>query len=301
MRAYLLAVPLLFVGCSEAQLGSSRVDPALAALVPSDTIMVSGVHMAELRSTSLYQKLIAQQRLSELDDFAKQTGFDPRRDVQELIAASNGVDTVVLARGAFKVQPPAGVKKSTYKGATIYGATEGAYAILDSSTAVAGVERAVRKAIDQKQSGAPGAKALLDRARALPSGGQVWFVANGWGPLPERFGEQGGNLANISRIVRSIESATGTIDLRSGIVASAQGQCRTDQDAKNLADAARGMVGMGRLSVPENQPEMLRLFDGIKVDQQQRSILLNVQIPPDLLDRLIKMTDTGPKPVFKKK
>ena len=57
---------------------------------------------------------------------------------------------------------------------------------------------------------------------------------------------------------------------------------------------------MGRLSVPENQPEMLRLFDGVKVEQQQRSILLNVQIPPDLLDRLIKLTDTRAKPAFKK-
>ena len=92
-----------------------------------------------------------------------------------------------------------------------------------------------------------------------------------------------------------------TVDLRSGISASAKGECRTEQDAKNLSDAARGIVGMGRLSVPENQPEMLRLFDGIKVDQQQRSILLNVQIPPDLLDRLIKLTDTRSNPSLRKK
>src|SRR5437899_5788523 len=210
MRAYLLAVALLFVGCSEAQLGSSRVDPALAALVPSDTIMVSGAHMAELRSTSLYQKLIAQQRLSELDDFAKQTGFDPRRDVQDLLAASNGVDTVVLARGSFKVQPPSGVKKSTYKGATIYGVSaEGAYAILDSSTAVAGVERAVRKAIDQKQSGHPGAAALLNRAGALQGTGQIWFVSSGWGTLPDKLSSQGGNLSNFGRLFRSVEKASG--------------------------------------------------------------------------------------------
>jgi hypothetical protein len=299
MRASFLAVLLTIVGCSSAQLGSSRIDPGLAALVPGDTIMLSGVRMAELRSTPLYQKLIANQRMSEVDDFARKTGFDPRRDVQEMLTASDGVDTVVLARGAFKIQPPAGFKKSTYKGVAIYSQSDAGYAILDNATAVAGVERAVRKVIDQKQSGGPGAKALLDRARALPSGGQIWFVANGWGKLADYFNGQPGNVSNIGRIVQSIESATATVDLRSGVVANAQGQCRTEQDAKNLADAARGMVGMGRLTVPEKQPEMLRLFDGIKVDQQQRSIVLNVQIPPDLLDSLIKMTNRQ-KPVVPK-
>ena len=250
--------------------------------------------MAELRSTPLYQKLISQQRMSELDDFAKKTGFDPRKDVQELLAASDGSDTVVLARGAFQVQPPPGFRKSVYKAVTIYSQQDGAFAILDRSTAVAGVERAVRKAIDQKQSGATGAKPLLDRARALPAGGQIWYVANGWGTLPDRLGSAPGNLSNMGRLFQSIQSATATVDLRSGVAASAQGECRTEQDAKNLGDAARGMVGLGRLSVPENQPQMLRVFDGIKVDQQQRTISVNVQIPPDLLDQLIKMTDRRP-------
>src|SRR5258707_1132415 len=97
-------------------LGPSGVAPVRAALVPADTIMLSGVRMAELRATPLYQKLIAEQRMSEINDFAKQTGFDPRKDVQELLAASDGADTVVLARGAFKIQPPAGFRPSTYKG-----------------------------------------------------------------------------------------------------------------------------------------------------------------------------------------
>ena len=54
-----------------------------------------------------------------------------------------------------------------------------------------------------------------------------------------------------------------------------------------MADAIRGMIGLGRLSVPENQPEMLRLFDGIKVEQQQQSIQFTAQIPADLVDRLL--------------
>jgi hypothetical protein len=295
MKAFLLAVSVAILGCSSAQLGGTRIDSALAALVPADTIMLSGIRMNELRTTPLYVKMLSQQRLSELDDFTRQTNFDPRKDVNEMLVASNGVDSVVLARGNFKIQAPAELKKSTYKGVTVYGKPDGVYAVLDSTTAAAGTEAAVHKAIDQKQSGRQGAAALFNRARALAGTGQIWFVSSGWGTLPDRLSGQGGNLGNFGRLFRSVETASGIADLRSGIVASASGQCRTEQDAKTLGDAGRGMVGLGRLSVPENQPELLRLFDGIKVEQKQQSVQVNVSISPDLVDQILKLTGTRSK------
>ncbi len=74
------------------------------------------------------------------------------------------------------------------------------------------------------------------------------------------------------------------------------GECKSEQDAKSLGDAARGMVGLGRLNVPENRPELLRLFDGIKVEQKQRSIQVNVNISADLIDRMIQANSSAPKP-----
>ena len=294
MKAALLAIGLVVTGCKSSQSGSPRIDPVLAALVPGDTIMLTGVRMADVRATATYAQLATQQRLSPLDDFAKSTNFDPRKDVTEMLVASDGADSVVLARGNFKVQATAELKKFEYKGVTIYGDGIGAYAIFDATTAAAGTDRAVRKAIDRKRSGGPGPTSLLDRARALPGSGQIWFVSNGWGTLPDLATGQGGNFANVARVLKSLESATATIDLRSGLDADIRGLCRTDPDAKMLSEALRGMVGLGRLSVPQDQPELLRLFDGIKVEQTQRSVQLSLKIPPDLIDRLIKMTGSRP-------
>ena len=137
--------------------------------------------------------------------------------------------------------------------------------------------------------------AQANEARSLAGSGQLWLVSNGWGTLPDRLSAQGGNISNANRFLRSIESATLMADLRSGLAANLTGRCKTEQDAKTLGDAARGMVGLGRLSVPENQPEMLRVFDGIKVDQKQKAIQLNVNIPPDLIDRLLQATDSRSK------
>jgi hypothetical protein len=63
----------------------------------------------------------------------------------------------------------------------------------------------------------------------------------------------------------------------------------TEKDAMSLRDTVRGVVGLGRLSVPENQPELLKVWDGITVDQVGRSISLRADIPQDLLDRLVQI------------
>ena len=297
MKAWLLATSLVILACSSAQTGG-RVDPVLAALVPADAFLLSGIRMSEVRTTPLYAKMLSQDLSSTLDDFARNTNFDIRKDVNDILIASTPTASgkVLLARGNFKIQAPAGFKKSVYKGVAIYSQGEAAYAILDPTTAVAATQPEVRKIIDQKQSGQRGPSALLDHARNLPGAGQIWLVSNGWGTLPADLSRQDGNIANLSRFMQSIERATAIADLRSGLVGNITGECKSEQDAKSLGDAARGMVGLGRLNVPENRPEMLRLFDGIKVEQKQRTIQVNVNISADLIDRMIQMNSSGPKP-----
>jgi hypothetical protein len=269
----------------------------LAALVPADTFLLSGIRMSELRTTPLYAKTLSRDLNSTLDDFARNTNFDIRKDVNDILIASTstGSGKVLLARGNFKIQAPAGFKKSVYKGVAIYSNGEAAYAILDPTTAVVATQPDVRKIIDQKQSGQRGATPLLDRARSLPGSGQIWLVSNGWGTLPGELSRQDGNIANLARFMQSIERATAIADLRSGLVGNITGECRTEQDAKSLGDAARGMIGLGRLNVPENRPELLRFFDGIKVDQKQRTIQINVNISADLIDRMLQMSGAGTK------
>ena len=298
MKACLLTIPLMIVGCSPAQTGGGRVDPVLAALIPADAFLLSGIRMSELRATPLYVKMLSHDLSSTLDDLARNTNFDLRKDVNDILIASTATDSgkVLLARGNFKIQAPAGFKRSVYKGVAIYSQGEAAYAILDTTTAVAATQPEVRKIIDQKLSGQRGPTALLDRARNLPGAGQIWLVSNGWGTLPTDLSRQDGNVANLARFMQSIVRATAIADLRSGLVGNITGECKSEQDAKSLGDAVRGMVGLGRLNVPENRPELLRLFDGIKVEQKQRSFQVNVNISADLIDRMLQATGAAPKP-----
>lgn len=289
MRA---GIGLLLAMAAQAQ--TPRIDAGLTALIPPGTVMLMGVRMDLLKATPLYQKLMARQRLSDLDEFSLRTNFDPRKDVREMLMVSSGADMLVIARGAFRLHPIKGVMQTRYKGAALYGKGEGAFAILDPETAIAGPEAAVRKAIDGK--GAGGGKALLDRARTLPENAQVWFVMDGWSLIPDQAVAQAGSLAAFGRILQTMQSTSGYFDVRNGVQGAIAGECRTAQDARTLSDAVRGLVGMGRLSVPEGQSELLRFWDGIKAEQSDRALRIQVRIAPELLDAFLKMTEDSGRP-----
>ncbi len=291
-RARQLRTLLLLLGtltaCNSARSGRTSIDSTLAAWVPSDAIMLAGVHMDALRTTPLFQKLIAGRSLPQLDDFARETGFDPRRDVRELLLASDGKDTLIAARGTFSERGLAGLAKQSYKGVTLYTRGERGAAFIDTSTAIAGTLPAVKRALDRHPSGnGSGPEELLDRARQISSQYQIWSVSNGFENLLTSEIPETGNAANAGRILRSLENTTIAADLSTGINAYLTGICRSDDEAKNLSDAARGLIGLARLGVPKKQPELLRLWDGIKVDQQQRTVNITVAAPEDLVEKML--------------
>ena len=295
MRTFLLLLAAL-TACNSAGSGRTSIDRTLAALAPPDATMLAGIRTDAVRATPLFQNLVATRSIPLLDDLARETGFDPRRDVRELLIASDGKDLLVTARGTFKESAAAGLSKQSYRGVTLYTRDERGVAFLDASTAVAGTLPAVKAALDRHKSGdRSGPAALLSRARHIPAQNQIWSVSNGFENLLTAAIPETGNAANAGRILRSLENMTLAADLRTGINAYLTGTCRTDEDARNLGDTARGLIGLGRLSVPEKQPELLRLWDGIKVDQQQRSVTITVAVPEDLLEKLLDLLKLRPE------
>ena len=284
-----IALMAALAGCKSAGTGGNSIDSTLATLVPGDATMIAGVHMDAVRATPMYRKLVAGRSLPQLDDFARETGFDPRRDVRELVVASDGKDVLVAARGTFRDGGFAGLERQTYKNFTLYTRDQRGVALINTSTAAAGTLPAVKAALDRYQSGGSGPAELLTRARRIPAQNQVWSVANGFESLLTLGIPETGNAANFARVLRSFENTTFAADLRTGFNGYLTGTCRTDADAKNLGDTARGLIGLGRLSVPEKHRELLRLWDGIKVDQHERTVSITIAVPEDLLDKLMDL------------
>ena len=274
---------LALAGCRPSGTGGLKVDPKLAAFVPDEAIVLAGFRLEALKSTPLYQRAEKEGVFRGADDFVSKTNFDPRKDVKDLLIASSSSDWLLIAQGRFEIKGLEAVPKSTYQGVTLYGEEAGALAILDQATALAGPARAVKAALDHSRSGATAP--VLQLTATIPAGSQVWAVSRGVPKLDAL--PLSGNMANLGRVIRSLERVSLSLDFAQGANGYVEGQCATDQDCKSLSEALRGVLGLGRLSVPDNQPELLKFFDGIKVSQDKLALRVDISISDDIAKKAI--------------
>ncbi len=278
------------VGCrSKEDKAVVAVDPALATLVPADTTYLIGTRVEKLQATPVYQKHVAKLPLSQLDEFAKKTGVDPRKDIWELLFCSNGKDGALMARGKFgsDMEPKLegeGVTRSSYNGFVMYGDERNAVVFISPSTAVGGSTAYLKKIIDERQKSRGIPQALLDQIKTVPKESQFWAVfAGGVGfGFPEN-----SNLGNLNQFARALDRGSLSADLRSGVRLVGIASCRDSDGAKKVHDALRGLIGVGRLSTKPGQDDLLRVYDSIKVTQQDQKVNLNIDLPDDLVDRFL--------------
>src|ERR1035438_6683019 len=187
----------ILAGCGGSLTRNGPIDPALAVFIPPDTVALAGVRMDRLRATPIYRKLAERNRLPRFDQFRTESGFDPSRDLHEILLAGDGKNVLAIAHGAFPPKPPGNLKASEYKGYTLYAKDRWeAIALIDKTIALGGQTPSVRAAIDQYRRGGRGApRDLMARPQALPADAQIWAVVAGWrGATPDQLREMG-NLA----------------------------------------------------------------------------------------------------------
>jgi hypothetical protein len=194
------------------------VDPALAACIPSDTLVVAGMNLDLLRASALYERLGP----------VAAAFLEPLREARYALVAYNGKDVLVAARGAFRAAPPGAV-------------------LLAKGLAVAGSPAAVRAAAAQRKTGAAGAPWLLDRGAEAQRFGQIWAVARGGGAM-----SLAGNAANLSRLLSLTEYATFAARFGDRIELQATGVARDAASAQRLEESLRGFVSLALLAAKRN-------------------------------------------------
>ena len=272
-------------GCRSTPPPGVKIDPALAMLTPETAVALAGVKMDAVRKTEVYRR---HREALGLDRFSKDTGLDLRTDVWELLVVFEPSGWVAMARGKFSpgfggTEPRVleGAPRTAYKGYTIIGNDQASTVFVNSSTALAGAGADVRGLLDRRAASRGIPPALDRQVRNIPPGAGVWIAtAARFGGLPIPLE---GNWANLNRVVESIEAGWLALDLGNGVEVSARGSCATEQEAKGLHDAMRGLIGLGRLMTPSSQGELLRLYDSIQVGRREREVSLSAVVPPDLV------------------
>ncbi len=286
---------LTLMGCPAKKPAAVRIDQTLEALVPADTVFVAGGNVDAVRETPVYQKLLSRVPLPQLDEFTRQTGLDPRKDLSQILSCSNGKHGVLMARGKFNVADlekrlqDRGAARFSYKNHSLFGTEQLTFLFLNSSTAVVGPAGQLRSIIDRNGSGGGLPPALRDLVRTIPANDQIWAALSGGLEGLSLSVPRNSNLENIMSALKSIDTATLGMDLHNGFDLTAEVTCKTERDAKFVHDMVKGIVGYGRLNTPDNHPEFLQLYDAIKVTEQQNHTMVTAQIPTGLADRFLDL------------
>jgi hypothetical protein len=286
-----LALMLFVAGCRRQGSPNVFLDPALAVLVPPDSIMLAGVRMQQLASTPLYRDWIQKRRVPALEEFRRRTGLDPAKDVWELLVTSDGKNGLVLVRGRFAAQGQEprldieGARRLSYKGFTMIGNDQYGVLFLNPTTAVTGRIPDVQRLVDRRSeiTGLP--PALDARVRAISSTHQAWFVANVAGQIPDFSGANAGMFTALLRLVRTVQFATGALDARQSFRGYVTLETGNEQEAEQLRGALRAILGLGRLNTREDRREMLSVFDGMQVVRERSVVRFSTDVPFDLLEK----------------
>ncbi len=264
------------------------LDPALARAIPSDTIILGSVRMDRARKSPLYQEWQTKLPAAGLDEMKSRFGVDPRTDVDEMVAAYNGKEMLTLLRGRFKSGDlaakltEAGGQRADHGGKVLVQRGGAGVAFLSDTVAAAGTLPLLQAAIDGKGAGTPAS--LLNGLTSLPADAHALVLTTGGATLNL---PQGTNVGNIDKVLASLQSLSGWANFDQGLRVALRGTATDADAAKRLHTQLRGLIGMGRLSTPDNRPDMLKLFDAIETKQVDKAIEANANVPADLLKRVL--------------
>lgn len=282
---------LVLASCTKAPPPGPRIDPAILSFIPADTTLLVGVRLEKIQKTPVYQKYLAHQAVPLVDPFMARTGIKAG-NLWEVLYVSNGSRSAVIGHGMFSDEGEpdierAGASRFKYKRFNLVGDALQAILLVDQTVFAAGDTEQLKAMVDaqEKSAGPPAAmKPLLAR---MPSTAQIW-AAYGGGALKLPI-DANSNLSNVNKIVSMIQTGTINLNLDTGLSGLAETTSGSDQDAEQLESGLRALIGFGRLSVPANQPDLQRVWDGLRPTREGHEVKLHVDEPEDLIGQLVKL------------
>ena len=289
---------------------SFGADPTLLGLAPADTKMVAGIYLDRTRNTPFGQFVLSQMKLedSNFANFVASTGFDPRRDVNEVLVMSNSTEKhspgLVLARGVFNgpaiiaaARKDGGVVTS-YKGVDIvtHGKGMQGFAILDGAIALGGEVPAVQAAIDRRRAASSSLDSkLAAKIAQLSTQYDAWFTASGFvapvGPAVPRPNVPGNIPVSA---LQSIESTSGGVKFGVNVQVGGEAITRSDKDAQALVDVARFLAGMLSMNSGNNPDaaKLAALAQNTQWTAQGTKVSMSLTMPESDLEQLLQQHGT---------
>jgi hypothetical protein len=324
MNARILTTATLFTAFAGV-LTATAADSQLLSMVMPDAKVVAGVNVDSAKASpfGLYVLTQMQSNNTDLQQLIALTGFDPTRDVHEVLAATTsttGAKTpsgLVLARGNFdidkitKVATEKGASIETYNGATLVEDPQKlvGIAFINSTLVAAGDIANLKAAIDRPSKGETLPSAVLTQVGQWSGNQDAWIVTTV--PLaalaPASQPAAGANtnpMANpMAGVMQQIQQMSGGVKFGNSVVGTAAIQADTAANATQLANTLQFFVNLIQMQ-SQKDAQLASLAQGFTVNAQGTTVNVGITLPEAQFQQLLQMekkaTGVSPHGVMKK-
>jgi hypothetical protein len=293
-------------------LPARAADPQLLALVMPDAQVIAGVNVQQAKGTQFGQYILSQVQTSDpkFQELINLTGFDPTRDVVEVLVASSAAGSnikqhsgLVLARGNFlpdKILAAAkaqGAVTESYGGATIIeepGKSSGV-AFLSSTIVVAGDIANVKAAIDRQTKAAALPSAVSVQINQWSNSQDAWAITT----VPLSTLHPPANAPNVPGLngqgaFLAVQQAAGGVRFGSNVVVTGQVQADTAQNATTMGDTLKLLANLAQMQTKD--ANAVALAQSLKVTANGNLMTATVSMPVDQLEQIVR-PHASPRPV----
>ena len=301
-----LAAPLavlLLTGAS-----ALAVDSQLLNLVMPDAQVMAGINVVNAEISPFGQYILAKVTATDqtgLQEFIQHAGFDPTKDVSEVLAASAGnmqtPSGLLLVKGNFdlstllaSLQKETGVTVGAYGPATLVtGGTDTktphAVAFLNGTIAIAGDVASVKAAVDRSAGpNSLASPALAAQVQTLSTTYDAWSVsiASLSALIPGGAAAAAGASQPLM-LVKNIVSANSGVKFGANVQFAAQAVADTAANATSLADIVKMLAGLAAMSTAGQNNEgaaIAALLQSVQVTTDNTAVNIAATVPETQLE-----------------
>jgi hypothetical protein len=295
------------------------VDSGLLSLVPAGAKIIAEVDAAKARDSQLGQFLISRSGTDRhFQDVIDQTGFDPRRDLQNILIASQGPPApgaapagfVVLARGSFnqdRIKAAAvgkGAKVEPFGGLELvlteaHRGQQSAFTFLDSDVAVMGDIATIKQIVTNRNQATAIDPTLAQQIQSVGWANDAWFVSLVPGSF---FGNHApaNNQPSVqaqARALQSVVQSSGGVRFGDMVDLTLEAVTRSPQDATSLSDVVRFLSSMVQMQRETNPGAGLlaSALDGMVLSTSGSTVHVALSVPEQGLEQLAELHPRHPR------
>ena len=275
-------------------------DPALLNLVMPGAKIFAGVNVERILASPIGKEIDSKVRegAPQLQEILKQTGFDPTRDLKEILIAAtaegqNG-PAIFLVRGSFDAAKlgvylaSSGQIPINYEGVPILSnpaQKSGSVALLDNEIVVAGDLDQVRAAIHRRNHGTVLPAELISRIAALSERYDIWFQSS-VSVMPASAKVSDPRFQQAGELLKSIQQVSGGVKFSSGVDVAAEVVTHNEKEAASILGTLQLFTGF--LTANQQGPGGLKP-DAVKLSVEGKTVRFALSITDAQLRKAYEM------------